>query len=116
MLEIATADELRTVFNAPPSHTRMDLLKEIVNFPYTIPGISDGGAHTKVYCGGRYPTKFLESRHESIPPPRPGDLGTELVPLAQRVWRPEAGAGAANEAAREGEQPTEESGGRADPG
>src|SRR5262249_17838876 len=61
MLEIATADELRTVFDAPPPHTRLDLLKEIVNYPYAIPGLSDGGAHTKFYCGGRYPTEFLAS-------------------------------------------------------
>ena len=59
MLDIATADELRTVFDAPPPHTRLDLLKEIVNYPSAIPGLSDGGAHTKFYCGGRYPTEFL---------------------------------------------------------
>ena len=61
MLEIATADELRTVFDAPPPHTRLDLLKEIVNYPYTIPGLSDGGARAKFFCGGRYPTEFLTS-------------------------------------------------------
>ena len=61
MLEIAIADELRTVFDAPPPHTRLDLLKEVVNYPYTIPGLSDGGAHTKFFCGGRYPTEFLAS-------------------------------------------------------
>jgi N-acyl-D-amino-acid deacylase len=61
MLEIAIADELHTVFDAPPPHTRLDLLKEIVNYPYAIPGLSDGGAHTKFFCGGRYPTEFLAS-------------------------------------------------------
>jgi N-acyl-D-amino-acid deacylase len=61
MLDIAIADGLRTVFDAPPPHTRLDLLKEIVNYPYAIPGISDGGAHTKFFCGGRYPTEFLAS-------------------------------------------------------
>ena len=43
------------------AHTRLDLLKEVVNYPYTIPGLSDGGAHTKFFCGGRYPTEFLAS-------------------------------------------------------
>jgi len=61
MLEVAIADELLTVFEAPPPHTRLDLLKEIVNYPHTIPGLSDGGAHTKFFCGGRYPTEFLAS-------------------------------------------------------
>src|SRR6266849_4959888 len=41
--------------------SRLDLLKEVVNYPYAIPGISDGGAHTKFFCGGRYPTEFLAS-------------------------------------------------------
>lgn len=27
--------------------------------PYTFPGVSDGGAHTKFYNGGIYPTDFL---------------------------------------------------------
>jgi N-acyl-D-amino-acid deacylase len=61
MLDVAIADGLRTVFDAPPPHTRMDLLKEVVTYPYSIPGISDGGAHTKFFCGGRYPTEFLAS-------------------------------------------------------
>src|ERR1700683_4869201 len=45
MLEIVIADKLRPVFVAPPPHTRLDLLREIVNYPYAIPGLSDGGAH-----------------------------------------------------------------------
>jgi N-acyl-D-aspartate/D-glutamate deacylase len=61
MLEIAIADGLHTVFQAPPPHIRLDYLEEVVNYPYTIPGISDGGAHTKFFCGGRYPTEFLAS-------------------------------------------------------
>jgi len=27
--------------------------------PYTIPGVSDGGAHTKFFCGGAFTTDFL---------------------------------------------------------
>lgn len=61
MLDIAIADDLATVFEAPPPHTRLDFLKEVVNYPYAIPGLSDGGAHTKFFCGGRYPTEFLAS-------------------------------------------------------
>ena len=30
-----------------------------MNDPFTIPGVSDGGAHTKFFTGGTYPTEFL---------------------------------------------------------
>ena len=60
MLDIALADELRTEFfihgvNMAPSES----LRELVNDPFAIPGVSDGGAHTKFFTGGTYPTEFL---------------------------------------------------------
>ncbi len=60
MLDIAIADGLRTEFfihgvNVAPSES----LRELVNDPFTIPGVSDGGAHTKFFTGGTYPTEFL---------------------------------------------------------
>jgi N-acyl-D-aspartate/D-glutamate deacylase len=35
------------------------LVAEIVRFPYAVPGISDGGAHSKFFTGGAYPTDLL---------------------------------------------------------
>ena len=60
LLDIALADELRTVYyiggiNTAPS----EFLRELVDYPWAIPGVSDGGAHTKFFTGGRYPTEFL---------------------------------------------------------
>ncbi len=60
MLDIAVADDLHTEFfiagfNAAPS----DSLRELVNYPWAIPGVSDGGAHTKFFTGGTYPTEFI---------------------------------------------------------
>ena len=60
MLDIAVADELRTEFyiggvNTAPSAS----LREVVSYPWAIPGVSDGGAHTKFFTGGTYPTEFL---------------------------------------------------------
>ena len=39
--------------------TRLDLLQEIVDNPYILFGVSDGGAHTKFLTAGRYPTETL---------------------------------------------------------
>jgi N-acyl-D-amino-acid deacylase len=60
MLDIAVADDLRTEFYAPGPNQNMDLMKEMLDYPYLIPGVSDGGAHTKFFTGGQYPTEMLE--------------------------------------------------------
>jgi N-acyl-D-amino-acid deacylase len=60
MLDLAVADDLRTEFYAPGPNQNMSFMKEMLDFPYTIPGVSDGGAHTKFFTGGQYPTDFIE--------------------------------------------------------
>ena len=59
MLDIVVADNLETEFFSMPPNTRLDLLKEIVDNPYVLFGVSDGGAHTKFLTAGRYPTETL---------------------------------------------------------
>ena len=59
MLDIAVADDLRTVFYAEPANLNREHLREIIGDAWIIPGVSDGGAHTKFFTGGRYPTEFL---------------------------------------------------------
>ena len=59
MLDIVVTDELATEFFSMPPNTRMDYLKEIVDNPYILFGVSDGGAHTKFLTAGRYPTETL---------------------------------------------------------
>jgi N-acyl-D-amino-acid deacylase len=59
MLDIAVADRLRTTFYAEPLYTNTSLLKEILDYRWTIPGVSDGGAHTKFLTAGTYPTELL---------------------------------------------------------
>jgi N-acyl-D-amino-acid deacylase len=59
MLDIVVADQLATEFFSMPPNTRLDLLKEIVDNPYILFGVSDGGAHTKFLTAGRYPTETL---------------------------------------------------------
>ncbi len=59
MLDIAVADGLRTLFFAAPPQGASDLLREIVQYPHMLFGVSDGGAHTKFLTAGRYPTETL---------------------------------------------------------
>ncbi len=59
MLDIAVADDLKTVFYAEPANVNRQSLREIIDYTWIIPGVSDGGAHTKFFTGGRYPTEFL---------------------------------------------------------
>ncbi|HZP44201.1 MAG TPA: amidohydrolase family protein [Candidatus Binataceae bacterium] len=60
MLDIACADGLNAEFYSPPINSRVDYMAEIVNSPsMAIFGVSDGGAHTKFFTGGRWPTETL---------------------------------------------------------
>ncbi len=59
MLDLAVEDELGTTFVTPPRPTDIAAMKELANSPFAIPGVSDGGAHTKFLTLGAYPTEFL---------------------------------------------------------
>jgi len=59
MLDLAIADNLETVFFAENATNSFGTLRDILLDPYTIPGVSDGGAHTKYLTAGRYPTETI---------------------------------------------------------
>lgn len=59
MLDLAVEEDLETEFFAAPPNGRIDHLKEIVDDPYILFGVSDGGAHTKFLTAGRYPTETI---------------------------------------------------------
>jgi len=59
LLDLAVADSLRTEFFVAPPMGKSDLLREIVQYPHMLLGVSDGGAHTKFLTAGRYPTETL---------------------------------------------------------
>ena len=59
MLDLAVDEDLKTEFFAAPPNGRIDYLREIVDDPYVLFGVSDGGAHTKFLTAGRYPTETL---------------------------------------------------------
>jgi N-acyl-D-aspartate/D-glutamate deacylase len=58
-LDVAAADELRTTFYVDTMSHSIEPMRDIVNYRWAIPGVSDGGAHTKFATSGRYPTEFL---------------------------------------------------------
>ncbi len=60
MLDLSLAGDLNVEFLGPDKGSNADFMAEMINqSDYTIPGISDGGAHTKFFTGGAYTTDFL---------------------------------------------------------
>jgi len=59
MLDMAVEEDLKTEFFAAPPNGKIEYLKELVDDPYILFGVSDGGAHTKFLTAGRYPTETL---------------------------------------------------------
>jgi N-acyl-D-aspartate/D-glutamate deacylase len=59
MLDIAVRDKLQTTFYGESLNFDIDVLREILADPHLMPGVSDGGAHTKFITVGRFPTEFL---------------------------------------------------------
>lgn len=60
-LDLATADELRTLFliDRPVSAEDREVISFLLRHPLTMPGSSDGGAHLNTFCGADYTTRIL---------------------------------------------------------
>jgi N-acyl-D-aspartate/D-glutamate deacylase len=59
LLDLVIDEDLRTVIFTPAFNTDVDLNREIFSSEITVPGVSDGGAHTKFVTIGRYTTEFI---------------------------------------------------------
>jgi N-acyl-D-aspartate/D-glutamate deacylase len=60
LLDLSIAGDLKVEFLGPSLGTNAGYTAEIINnSPYTFPGFSDGGAHTKFFNGGSFTTDFL---------------------------------------------------------
>jgi N-acyl-D-aspartate/D-glutamate deacylase len=60
MLDLSLAGDLNVEFLGPDRGINADFMAEMMNdSEYAIPGVSDGGAHTKFFTGGAYTTDFL---------------------------------------------------------
>ncbi len=58
-LDIALSEDLQTVFFREFPRNNIEAMRELINSPFVLPGISDGGAHMKFLTLGRYPTDFI---------------------------------------------------------
>jgi N-acyl-D-amino-acid deacylase len=58
-LDLVVAEDLETTFETPPLKLDAEAMKEVACAPVALPGVSDGGAHTKFVTLGAYPTEFL---------------------------------------------------------
>ena len=59
LLDIALWGELKSGFETEMIMTPPESMRLVVNSPMALPGISDGGAHTKFITTGRFPTELL---------------------------------------------------------
>jgi N-acyl-D-amino-acid deacylase len=60
MLDLSLEGDLQVEFLGPDKGSNAEFMAEMMNeSPYAIPGVSDGGAHTKFFTGGAYSTDFL---------------------------------------------------------
>ena len=60
LIELSLETDLAAEFQtANGTSNQPELMAELMASPYTIPGVSDGGAHTKFFTGGSYTTDFL---------------------------------------------------------
>ncbi len=59
MLDLSVADDLRTEWAGPVANANIAGYKELMGSPYTLPGVSDGGAHVKFITPAIYPTEVL---------------------------------------------------------
>src|SRR5580698_8199593 len=58
-LDVAVAGQLRVGFATPMIFTPPESMKEVATSPVALPGVSDGGAHTKFITTARFPTELL---------------------------------------------------------
>src|SRR5262249_47795726 len=59
MLDLSVADDLHTEWAGPVSNANIAGYRDLMNSPYTLPGVSDGGAHIKFITPAIYPTEVL---------------------------------------------------------
>ena len=76
-LDLGVADNLQTTWVTPPEETDVQSMSEVANSPFALPGVSDGGAHTKFLAMGVYPTEMLSELVRDH----------EIMDLEQAHWR-----------------------------
>ena len=60
LLDLSLATDLAAEFLGPDKGSNADFMAELMDDAHTLPGVSDGGAHTKFFTGGAWSTDFLK--------------------------------------------------------
>jgi N-acyl-D-amino-acid deacylase len=60
MLDLSLETDLRAEFLGPDKGSNAEFMAELMADQHTLPGVSDGGAHTKFFTGGAWSTDFLK--------------------------------------------------------
>jgi N-acyl-D-amino-acid deacylase len=58
-LDMAVEEDLKTEFQSPDIPADTESVRQLVRAPYAVPGLSDGGAHTKFVTSSTYGTEYL---------------------------------------------------------
>jgi N-acyl-D-aspartate/D-glutamate deacylase len=58
-LDLVIFEDLQTEFQSEEVMPDTAAMERVVKAPFALPGISDGGAHTKFITNGTYPTEFI---------------------------------------------------------
>ena len=77
LIDISLSEKFGTFFSIGGTEIKLDEMEEVINSPYVLPGISDGGAHMKFLTTGRYPTDFISRLVRDH----------NLIDLEQAHWR-----------------------------
>lgn len=59
VLDVSVADDLKTEWRTPLLNVQVEHHKQVMDSPYTLAGLSDGGAHMKFLTTGVWPTDLL---------------------------------------------------------
>ena len=57
--DIVVADNLKTIFETRQFDATLEGIKNLIDHPFVIPGLSDGGAHLKYLADGTWGTEYL---------------------------------------------------------
>jgi N-acyl-D-aspartate/D-glutamate deacylase len=57
--DLVVSDDLKTSFQVPQFDIGLEGIKQLLDNPWVIPGLSDGGAHLKYLAAGSYATELI---------------------------------------------------------
>ena len=77
MLDITVADKLATTWFTRPTNSDPEAFFDLLRYEFALPGVSDGGAHTRFLTAGRWPTELLIK----------GVRESDTITLEQAHWR-----------------------------